>query len=107
MGSSKRAPPPAPLYTTDPTHGQMMASPTSYESQTPRTVGAGPSSSPRHCPRTDSMDSNVSTSSTASHQNRKVSTPRNVYTHCGRHSDQYLFGGWGDVVKNVFHHRKN
>jgi len=26
---------------------------------------------------------------------RKPSSPRNVYTHCGRHTDQYLFGGRG------------
>ncbi|KAI0181032.1 hypothetical protein GGR52DRAFT_567281 [Hypoxylon sp. FL1284] len=30
----------------------------------------------------------------------------NVYTHCGRHSDQFLFSGWSNVVKSPFrkHH---
>ncbi|KAI8960294.1 hypothetical protein F5Y11DRAFT_358577 [Daldinia sp. FL1419] len=23
----------------------------------------------------------------------------NVYTHCGRHTDQYLFGGWSNIFK--------
>lgn len=26
----------------------------------------------------------------------------NVYTHCGRHTDQYLFSGWSNVVKSPF-----
>ncbi|OTB08325.1 hypothetical protein M426DRAFT_182263 [Hypoxylon sp. CI-4A] len=26
----------------------------------------------------------------------------NVYTHCGRHTDQYLFGGWSNIVKSTF-----
>jgi hypothetical protein len=26
---------------------------------------------------------------------RGATSPRNVYTHCGRHTDQYLFGGRG------------
>lgn len=33
------------------------------------------------------------------HSNKKVASPVNVYTHCGRHSDQFLFSGWGDVVR--------
>ncbi|KAI1781480.1 hypothetical protein F4818DRAFT_38873 [Hypoxylon cercidicola] len=26
----------------------------------------------------------------------------NVYTTCGRHTDQYLFSGWSNVVKSPF-----
>ncbi|KAI1097965.1 hypothetical protein F4804DRAFT_142720 [Jackrogersella minutella] len=26
----------------------------------------------------------------------------NVYTHCGRHTDQYLLGGWSNVVRSAF-----
>ncbi|OTA81155.1 hypothetical protein M434DRAFT_213228 [Hypoxylon sp. CO27-5] len=26
----------------------------------------------------------------------------NHYTYCGRHSDQYLFGGWSNIVKSPF-----
>lgn len=37
------------------------------------------------------------------HENKKPALPRNVYTHCGRHTDQYLFGGkgLGDIWKAV------
>lgn len=39
---------------------------------------------------------------------RKVSTGSvNANSFCGRHSDQFLFGGWGDIVKGVFHPKKN
>ena len=26
----------------------------------------------------------------------------NLYTHCGRHSDQFLFGGWTDLIRSRF-----
>ncbi|KAI1092456.1 hypothetical protein F5B19DRAFT_209947 [Rostrohypoxylon terebratum] len=38
--------------------------------------------------------------------NHKFSKPHsptvNVYTHCGRHTDQYLFGGWSNAFKHAF-----
>ncbi len=53
----------------------------------------------------------VETPSTASTQHRKdsssssqrkASSPTvNVYSHCGRHSDQFLFSGWGDVLRGI------
>ncbi|KAL7627077.1 hypothetical protein AAE478_003853 [Parahypoxylon ruwenzoriense] len=37
----------------------------------------------------------------------KPSSPTvNVYTHCGRHSDQFLFNGWGDIVRSTFHKKE-
>jgi hypothetical protein len=27
---------------------------------------------------------------------------KNVYTECGRHSDEWLFGGWSDKVKRLW-----
>ncbi|XXG96685.1 hypothetical protein Hte_002975 [Hypoxylon texense] len=34
---------------------------------------------------------------------RKPHSPTvNVYTHCGRHTDQFLFSGWSNVVKSPF-----
>lgn len=37
-----------------------------------------------------------STTTSSSTSSRKPSSPTvNVYTHCGRHTDQYLFGGRG------------
>ncbi|KAI2612168.1 uncharacterized protein GGS25DRAFT_109162 [Hypoxylon fragiforme] len=44
--------------------------------------------------------------STSRKKSCSVSKPHsptvNVYTHCGRHSDQYLFGGWSNIVKSTF-----
>lgn len=65
--------------------------------------------------RTDSNGSTASSASTDSYQitgagenARKASTGSvNANSFCGRHSDQFLFGGWGDIVKGVFHHKKN
>lgn len=63
--------------------------------------------------RTDSNTSTASSTSTASYQttsdnSRKVSTGSiNANSYCGRHSDQYLFGGWGPIVKGVFSQRKH
>ncbi|KAI1458225.1 hypothetical protein F4805DRAFT_456859 [Annulohypoxylon moriforme] len=38
-----------------------------------------------------------------SHKSSKPHSPTvNVYTHCGRHTDQYLFGGWSDAFKHAF-----
>ncbi|KAK6952805.1 hypothetical protein Daesc_005099 [Daldinia eschscholtzii] len=34
------------------------------------------------------------------HHHSKHHAPMvNVYTHCGRHTDQYLFGGWSNIFK--------
>lgn len=55
-----------------------------------------PDMSPTHH-RKDSSGSSRSSSSS-----KKVVSPTvNVYTHCGRHSDQYLFKGWGDMVRGM------
>ncbi|ROV98917.1 hypothetical protein VSDG_03732 [Cytospora chrysosperma] len=114
MASSSQTPPSASLYTTG--LGIMTASsPTSTYSSTPRSAAAGgwetPAfMSPEH--RKDSAKSTFSTDSSASaasssknhsYGSRKVASPTvNVYTHCGRHSNQYLFGGWSKVF-----HKKN
>ncbi|KAL2289063.1 hypothetical protein FJTKL_02891 [Diaporthe vaccinii] len=55
--------------------------------------------------RKDSSNSVSSTMSSASAasipRRKKVSSPSssnvNQYTHCGRHTDQYLFSGWSKV----------
>ncbi|KAI1384541.1 uncharacterized protein F4822DRAFT_366415 [Hypoxylon trugodes] len=31
----------------------------------------------------------------------------NVYTHCGRHTDQYLLGGWSNLIKGPFKREKD
>jgi hypothetical protein len=31
---------------------------------------------------------------------------KNVYTECGRHSDEWLFGGWSDKVKKLWEKNK-
>ncbi|KAI1213329.1 uncharacterized protein F4807DRAFT_456671 [Annulohypoxylon truncatum] len=37
------------------------------------------------------------------HKSSKPHSPTvNVYTHCGRHTDQYLFGGWSNAFKHAF-----
>ncbi|KAI4868900.1 hypothetical protein F4820DRAFT_444545 [Hypoxylon rubiginosum] len=64
-----------------------------------------------HSSLTPSQDGRGSTSSSQFEDYRKMSdTPNrkphsptvNVYTHCGRHTDQYLFSGWSSVVKSPF-----
>lgn len=51
----------------------------------------------------NSVSSNMSSASAASiSRSKKVSSPSspsnvNQYTHCGRHTDQYLFSGWSKV----------
>ncbi|KAI1376831.1 hypothetical protein F4677DRAFT_75578 [Hypoxylon crocopeplum] len=42
-----------------------------------------------------------SSSSSGSSSSKPHSPTVNVHTHCGRHSDQYLFGGWSNVVKSA------
>lgn len=112
-----------------------MASPTAYESvrlifstkdvrvltfgdQTLRSVGTEASEASIFAPaygRKDSANSTATTATaatTASGRSEHGPTRRatvpvvNRYTHCGRHSDQYLFGGWGDLVKGVFHKKE-
>ncbi|KAI1500705.1 hypothetical protein F5X99DRAFT_409780 [Biscogniauxia marginata] len=40
---------------------------------------------------------------TSSMSHTKPASPTvNLYTHCGRHSDQYLFGGWTDLIRSTF-----
>ncbi|KAI1468253.1 uncharacterized protein F4812DRAFT_360077 [Daldinia caldariorum] len=34
-----------------------------------------------------------------SHHPKHHAPTVNVYTHCGRHTDQYLFGGWSNIFK--------
>lgn len=78
------------------------------------TSGDAPFSPTIYTKRMDSTTSTESSASTDSYQSissenaRKVSTGSiNANSYCGRHSDQYLFGGWGDLVKGVFHTKKN
>ncbi|KAI1654294.1 hypothetical protein F4813DRAFT_211689 [Daldinia decipiens] len=33
------------------------------------------------------------------HHSKHHAPTVNVYTHCGRHTDQYLFGGWSNIFK--------
>ncbi|KAI1641804.1 hypothetical protein F4815DRAFT_157157 [Daldinia loculata] len=34
-----------------------------------------------------------------SHHPKHHAPTVNLYTHCGRHTDQYLFGGWSNIFK--------
>ena len=56
--------------------------------------------------RTSSSSSSSSSDSSCSYPSgarKGAASPRNVYTHCGRHTDQYLFGGkgLGDVWRAI------
>ncbi|KAH8909579.1 hypothetical protein BR93DRAFT_965671 [Coniochaeta sp. PMI_546] len=86
--ASSRAPAPAPLYI------EKNRSPSSPSKMSPdyftETTPVAPSLHNRTS-STSSSDSSCSHSTGT----RKPSSPRNVYTHCGRHTDQYLFGGRG------------
>ncbi|KAI0011857.1 hypothetical protein F4779DRAFT_160277 [Xylariaceae sp. FL0662B] len=54
-----------------------------------------------------SSPSRKSTRSSSAPSHSKPNSPNvNVYTHCGRHSDQYLFGGWSNIMKSTFHSKK-
>ncbi|KAI5926555.1 hypothetical protein F4810DRAFT_707644 [Camillea tinctor] len=44
---------------------------------------------------------NRRTASMSSHT-KPASPTVNLYTHCGRHSDQFLFGGWSDLIRSHF-----
>ena len=39
---------------------------------------------------------------------KPYSPTKNVYTHCGRHTNQYLFGGrsMSELLRGVFHKRE-
>ncbi|KAG6365411.1 hypothetical protein INS49_007022 [Diaporthe citri] len=106
MNSTSRAPAPAPLYTLG--FGRNTStSPTSPTSQsTPRSATTTDGWAIRGVmDRKDSSNSVSSTMSSASAasipRRKKVSSPSssnvNQYTHCGRHTDQYLFSGWSKV----------
>ncbi|KAI3398258.1 hypothetical protein diail_9596 [Diaporthe ilicicola] len=107
MNSSSRAPAPAPLNTLG-FGNSTTTSPTSYTPQnTPRTASTNSWAIPAVMSRKDSSNSVSSTMSSASVASvsrtrpKKVSSPSssnvNQYTHCGRHTDQYLFSGWSKV----------
>lgn len=92
--ASSRAPAPDLLY--------MEKHRTSSSSSTAPQESPVP---PQHS-RTSSSSSSSSDSShtlSASSGGRSPSSPRNVYTHCGRHTDQYLFGGkgFGDMWRAI------
>lgn len=111
-----------PGHISPPTLPRRQIGLTSRNGQTPRSAGTGfswdstltsasmctPSSPP---PRQARVNSSGSTGSTDRRplSRRKTSSSSsssgsvNVHTHCGRHSDQFLFGGWGPLVKGVFH----
>lgn len=131
MGLLPRAPPPAPLNTTTAAASSQTttASPTTYENvchasltnkpllqtdiqyQTIRSAGTEASEASSFAPTYSRQDTSSTTTSrgtqisrnSMSGPSRRATAPVvNRYTHCGRHSDQYLFGGWGDLVKGVF-----
>lgn len=106
--ASSRAPAPAPLYI------EKNRSPSSPSKMSPdyftETVSFSPSPTTNHLPTSNTTSqtpvapslhnrtsSTSSSDSSCSHSTgtRKPSSPRNVYTHCGRHTDQFLFGGRG------------
>ncbi|KAJ4391310.1 hypothetical protein N0V93_004927 [Gnomoniopsis smithogilvyi] len=115
MGLSSRPSRPEPLYTTSHSSRAMASPTTSYA--TPRSAGTMDSEASFtrtiRDRRTDSNTSTASSTSTVSYRgmsenSRKGSTGSvNANSYCGRHSDQYLFGGWGEIVKGVFHQRKH
>ncbi|KAK3379740.1 hypothetical protein B0T24DRAFT_612827 [Lasiosphaeria ovina] len=104
MNSSSRAPAPPPLKigTARAATSPMFTSPTSADSSASRSFSddehMGMLSSP-------SGSRKASGSSMGSSSSRKAKCPPNVNAHsyCGRHSDQYLFGGHslGDLWRSV------
>lgn len=108
--ASSRAPAPTPLsfsnpsYTTSPAVSSSDGvSPLHHLHGTPKLTNN--QSYPTPPPFHNRSASSGSTDSAASYPfgERKPSSPKNVYTHCGRHTDQYLFGGkgFGDLWKAV------
>ncbi|KAI1413033.1 hypothetical protein F5Y13DRAFT_40711 [Hypoxylon sp. FL1857] len=49
-----------------------------------------------------SSPSRKASGSSSSSSSKPHSPTVNHYTYCGRHSDQYLFGGWSNIVKSPF-----
>lgn len=105
--ASPRAPAPAPLHvekqrspsspsTMSPDYFTDTVSPILASSTSGRPISNTTSQTPAtsYHNRTSSSSSSDSSCSFAPGA-RKPSSPRNVYTHCGRHTDQYLFGGKG------------
>jgi hypothetical protein len=54
-----------------------------------------PLAPPHHDRKSSSGSSSSSGYSYAARKQQQCPSPKNVYTHCGRHTDQYLFGGKG------------
>ncbi|KAG8161818.1 hypothetical protein KVR01_008805 [Diaporthe batatas] len=104
MSASSRTPAPTRSYTT----GSSPNTPTSPTSPT-SSQGSPQSAFTSRWPtraamsRKDSSNSVTSTMSSASAasvpRRKKASSTSNVntYTHCGRHTDQYLFSGWSKI----------
>ncbi|KAB5570059.1 hypothetical protein GE09DRAFT_1217509 [Coniochaeta sp. 2T2.1] len=94
MASSRR-PAPTPLYISKRRTSSSTSSTMSPDYMTETT----PLAPPPHHSRTSSSGSTDSACSSYAYAspNKKPTcpTPRNVYTTCGRHTDQYLFGGKG------------
>jgi len=104
--ASSRAPRPPPLNIgvarafTAPSASGSRASATSEKSSRCNSSDSAnmPTWSAHH--RTGSEVSNTSTSSHASSKKAPTSPNVNVYTTCGRHSNQWLFSGWGFSKKH-------
>ncbi|KAJ9154925.1 hypothetical protein NKR23_g2193 [Pleurostoma richardsiae] len=118
--NSSRAPPPAPLYIP-----ASASTATGYqspsESAMPRSLPSS-FSTPGYISPRDRKESSGSASSGSSSGSWDYSTPpahhkprsssssdkkpqsptANVYTYCGRHTDQFLLGGWTGMINGIF-----
>ncbi|KAI1074357.1 hypothetical protein F5B20DRAFT_441767 [Whalleya microplaca] len=56
--------------------------------------------------RSSSLPSSSAPPSSAQSSSKPNTPTVNVYTHCGRHTDQYLLGGWSNLIKSTFQSRK-
>ncbi|KAI0901545.1 hypothetical protein F4806DRAFT_490023 [Annulohypoxylon nitens] len=99
---SSRAAPPAPLNIrasseTSHSHGRQDSFDSSYSDNSKET---------HRISRFDEYRKSFGYHHQPSPDNHKSSKPHsptvNVYTHCGRHTDQYLFGGWSNAFKHAF-----
>ncbi|KAI2465925.1 hypothetical protein F4781DRAFT_373548 [Annulohypoxylon bovei var. microspora] len=91
---SSRGVPPTPLNirgSSETTHGRQDSFDSYYSDK-----------DSKETPRSSKSLGNHSQPS-PNHKSSKPHSPTvNVYTHCGRHTDQYLFGGWSNAFKNAF-----
>ncbi|KAI0883537.1 uncharacterized protein GGS22DRAFT_32585 [Annulohypoxylon maeteangense] len=114
---SSRGVPPTPLNIrasseTNTTHGRQGSFDSSFSDKdskvgsiASRTQLLG-SNRPQETSRTSRFDEYRKSFGHHNQNSQKSSKPHsptvNVYTHCGRHTDQYLLGGWSEAFKNAF-----